>query len=456
MKYCFDEFKKNISGKKVAVVGVGISNAPLIKMIVNLNAQVTACDKRQSLGDIEDKLKSLGVTLCLGEDYLKGVIGCDVIFRTPSLRPDNDYLVKARKDGAYVTSEMEQFLKYCPCKVFGVTGSDGKTTTTTLISEMLKTTGRRVFLGGNIGNPLFNIIEEIKEDDFAVVELSSFQLMDSKYSPDVSVVTNVSPNHLDIHKDMNEYISAKKNVYLHQNENGVLILNRDNDITYSMKNEAKGKVNMFSIKDSSTFAHLCGEKLIVGGEEVCNIDEVKLPGMHNIENLLAAFSAAYGYVDISQMREIAKTFAGVEHRIEFVKEINGIKFYNDSIASSPTRTLAGIKSFKQKVILIAGGYDKKIPFDILASEGIDRIKTLIVMGNTKDKIKKAFKEEMKRSNKFVPIIEAQSLEDAVMKAYGSAVKGDIITMSPACASFDMFKNFEERGKEFKRIVNSIN
>lgn len=455
MRHSFNEFKEFIKGKKIALVGIGVSNKPLIKMLIDFGADVIACDKKSSLGDIEDELKSMGVRLYLGENYLEGVLGCDIVFRTPSFRPDNEFLNRARESGAYITSEMGEFLKYCPAKVFGVTGSDGKTTTTTLIYEMLKAEGYNVFLGGNIGNPLLNRIEEIKEDDYAVVELSSFQLMDIKHSPDVSVITNLSPNHLDIHKDMNEYVESKKNIFLHQDKDGVVVLNMDNEITNSMGSEVKGILRMFSIKNKDTFSHLDGDKLIVNDKYVCNIDEVKLPGMHNIENLLAAFAAVYGYVSYENMRKVATTFMGVEHRIEFVRDINGVKFYNDSIASSPTRTVAGLKSFKQKVILIAGGYDKKIPFGELSREGIDRIKALVLMGKTKQKIKDSFENEMNKRNIRIPIFEAESLEDAVKKAYSFAETGDIITLSPACASFDMFKNFEERGNKFKEIVMNL-
>lgn len=455
MKRDFTEFKSLVRDKKVAVVGIGVSNIPLITMLVNLGAKVTACDKKTDIGDIASGFIELGVDLKLGENYLEGILECDIIFRTPSMLPRNEYLSKAIEKGIYVTSEMAEFIKYCPCKVFGVTGSDGKTTTTTLISEMLKRQGYRVFTGGNIGKPLFSEIESISSEDYAVVELSSFQLMDINYTPEVAVVTNVSPNHLDIHRDMNEYIDAKKNIFLNQSEGEFVILNRDNEVTYGMKDEAKGITRMFSLKNKSVFAYLDQDALICKGHEICKLSEIKLPGMHNVENLLAAFCAISDYASIESMRYVAINFAGVEHRIEFVRELDGVKYYNGSIASSPTRTIADIKSFKEKVILIAGGYDKKIPFYELASEGIDRIKVLILMGNTKEKIKQAFEKEMKERNITLPILDASSLKEAVQLARENSESGDIITMSPACASFDMFKNFELRGKAFKEIVNEL-
>ncbi|WP_027309389.1 UDP-N-acetylmuramoyl-L-alanine--D-glutamate ligase [Caloramator sp. ALD01] len=454
MAYSFDEFKKFVFKKKVAIVGAGVSNTPLIQMMLDLGANVVVCDKKTSLGEYEEELKKKDVKLYLGENYLEGTKEADIIFRTPSLMPTNPYIKEALDRGAYVTSEMGEFLKYCKGKVIGITGSDGKTTTTTLVYEMLKKQGYNVFLGGNIGNPLFHRIEEIKENDFVVLELSSFQLIDAKFSPKVSIITNITPNHLDIHKDMQEYIESKKNIFLHQEEGGVVVLNKDNEITRKIAEETDKNVRLFSRKEKA-FSYLEEDNLIIDNNIVCHIDEVKLPGMHNIENLLAAFAAVYDFVSIDTMRYVAMNFSGVEHRIEFVREVNGIKFYNDSIASSPARTLAGLKSFKQKVILIAGGYDKNIPFEPLAEEGIDYIKCLVLLGKTKDKIKNAFLKVMEERNIEIPIVIADSLEDAVLKAYNAAEKGDIITLSPACASFDMFKNFEERGRIFKEIVNKI-
>lgn len=452
MKKSFNEFKEFINNRSVAVVGIGVSNTPLIKMLVKLGAKVTACDKKEDLGELSSELKSLGVKLYLGENYMEGVLECSVIFRTPSLRPDNEYLERAKRNGAYITSEMLEFLKYCPGKIFGITGSDGKTTTTSLVAEMLKENGNRVYLGGNIGTPLFDKIEEITSSDFVVVELSSFQLMDCNVSPDVAVITNLSPNHLDIHKDMNEYVNSKKNIFLHQDSDGVVILNKDNEITYSLRNQVKNSIRLFSIKNSDTFAYLQGEDLIIDGTKVCDINEVKLPGMHNIANLLTAFCTVYGYASIDSMRRVATTFNGVEHRMEFVREINGVKIYNDAMGTSPTRVINNLKHFKKNVILIAGGYDKNIPFDELAREGFSNIKTLVLMGMTRDKIKKAFEYEMKVRNEKLPIIIVDSLEEAVNKSLQAANPGDVITLSPGCAAFDMFKNYDEKGKKFKEIV----
>jgi UDP-N-acetylmuramoylalanine--D-glutamate ligase len=455
----FEEFKGFIKGKTVGVVGIGVSNKPVIRQLVSLGAQVVACDRREDIGEEKDELESIGVKVELGDDYLESIPGCQVVFRSPSMRPDNPYLEKARNNGALITSEMEQFLRYCPAKVIGVTGSDGKTTTTTLINEMLRASGFNTFLRGNIGDPLLYRIEDIRPEDYVVVELSSFQLMECHYSPQVAVVTNLSPNHLDIHKDMEEYVNAKKNIFLNQGSDGITVLNMDNEVTFSMRGEPGGSVRMFSSKNDMAKAYVKDEKMYVDDKFICSIDDVALPGMHNVENLLAAFCAVYDIVSVEAMREVALNFSGVEHRIEYVREYKGIKFYNDSIASSPTRVVAGLRYFKnerkKKVILIAGGYDKKIPFDELATEGLDKIKILILIGVTKGKIRQAFEEEMKNKNEMLPIIDADSLEDAINKAMEQGEPGDIVTLSPACAAFDMFKNFEERGKKFKEIVNNL-
>ncbi|KOF56211.1 MULTISPECIES: UDP-N-acetylmuramoyl-L-alanine--D-glutamate ligase [Clostridium] len=455
----FEEFKQFILGKKTAVVGMGISNRPLIHFLVELGAEVTAFDKKskEQLGaDVVSEFEKIGVELELGENYLDRLKGFEVIFKTPSMRIDSEALLKAKEEGSYITSEMKEFIKYCPAKIFGVTGSDGKTTTTTLIYNMLKEEGYVTWVGGNIGMPLFSKIQQIKPSDKVVLELSSFQLMTIDISPEVAVITNLSPNHLDIHKDMNEYIEAKKNIFKFQGKNDILVLNTDNDITRGMVKEAKGRVFTFSRKEKvEVGAYYSNNKLYLLGKEVCDKDEIVIKGMDNVENYMTAFCAVSADVSIESMRKVAKTFSGVEHRREFVRELNGVRYYNDSIASSPTRTLSGLNAYGKPVILIAGGYDKHIPFEPLAEKGYDKIKTLILVGNTKYKIKEVFDKFEKEKGIKVPIIMTETFEEAVNEARRIGQKGDIVTLSPACASFDMFPNFEDRGKKFKDIVNKL-
>lgn len=458
MKKDFSEFKEFIKNKNVAVVGIGVSNIPLIKFLVKLGAVVSAFDIKdeKALGDIAGEFKELGVKLILGEGYLDKLTGFDVVFKTPSMRVDSEALVKAEGEGAYITSEMEEFVRYCKGKVYGVTGSDGKTTTTTIISKLLIEEGYKTWVGGNIGTPLFAQIEEIDEKDMVVLELSSFQLMTMNSPIDVAVCTNLAPNHLDMHKDMQEYIDSKKNIFLYQEENEVLVVNRENEITYGFEKEAKGEVREFSSKRVlQNGSYYKDGSLYLDGKEVCKKDDIVIKGMHNVENYLAAFLATKDDVSISTMKAVAEKFTGVEHRCELVRELDGVKYYNDSIASSPTRTLAGLKAFDKKVILIVGGYDKNIPFEPLAYEGYPFIKELIVLGATKDKIKAAFDKLALENDIKVSMNFVSNLEEAVSKARELAEEGDVVTLSPACASFDMFPNFAVRGNVFKEIVMNM-
>ncbi len=454
----FCEFKKFINGKSVAVVGLGVSNIPLINFLVKLGANVTGFDMKseEALGEVAVDFKKKGVKLELGEKYLEKLTGYEVVFKTPSMRIDCEALVRSKKEGAYITSEMEEFVRYCKGKIYAITGSDGKTTTTTIISKLLEAQGYKTWVGGNIGTPLFSNIEEIEENHMVVLELSSFQLMTMNLPVDVAVVTNLAPNHLDMHKDMQEYIDAKKNIFLYQNNDNVLVLNRENDITYGFESEAKAEIREFSSKRVlNNGAYFDEGILYLDGNVVCKKENIVIKGMHNVENYLAAFTATKNDVEIETMKKVAESFAGVEHRCELVREVYGVKYYNDSIASSPTRTLAGLFAFERKVILIAGGYDKHIPFEPLAEEGYPFIKELILLGDTKELIKEAFEKLMMNNNINIPIVMVNSLEEAVNKAKEISEFGDVVTLSPACASFDMFPNFAVRGNKFKEIVNSL-
>ena len=458
MKKDFKEFKDFIKNKNVAVVGIGVSNIPLINFLLKLGAKVTAFDRKtkEELGDVFNDFVSKGVKLELGENYLDNLTGFEVVFKTPSMRIDCDALVKVKNEGAYVTSEMEEFVRYCKGKVYAITGSDGKTTTTSIVAKLLETEGYRTWVGGNIGTPLFSRIEEVEDGHMVVLELSSFQLMTMNSPVDVAIVTNLTPNHLDMHKGMEEYIDSKKNVFLYQNETDVLVVNRENDITFGFEKEAKGYVREFSSKRIiENGAYYKEGKLYLEGNEVCEKDNIIIKGMHNVENYLAAFIATKDDVKIETMKNVAESFGGVEHRCEFVREIDGVKYYNDSIASTPTRTVAGLRAFEKKVILIAGGYDKHIPFEPLAEDGYPYIKEVIILGATKFKIKEAFEKLKIEKGIEIPTIMVDSLEEAVEVSRKISTEGDVVTLSPACASFDMFPNFMVRGNKFKEIVNVI-
>ena len=456
------QFFQQISGKRIAMCGIGVSNTPLIEKFLKMGARVVACDRRsrEQIGPLADTLESQGAELRLGSDYLEN-LEVDMIFRTPGMQFDLPELKKARANGIAVTSEMEVFFDLCPATIFAITGSDGKTTTTTLVSEMLKAEGKNVFVGGNIGTPLLPEIENITEDDFVVVELSSFQLISMRKGPDVAVVTNVAPNHLDVHKDMDEYVGAKKNILLHQNAFSRTVLNIDNDITKGFSDDVRGQKMYFSmnkpVKNGAWLSEDGYLNLSYRGISVplLHKDDIAIVGDHNVENYLAAISAVWGYVGADSIVKVAHDFKGVEHRIEFVREVEGVKYYNDSIASSPTRTIACLKAFKEKIILLAGGYDKHIPFEPMAPYVVDKVKLLLLNGPTADKIEAAVKADPNYTVGNPKIVRVKNFEEAVMVAHEMAAPGDTVALSPACASFDAYPNFVARGKHFKELVEKL-
>ena len=455
----FEEYLHSLRDKTVAVIGIGVSNRPLIQLLLDRGVTVTACDKksREALGAIGDELEGRGCHLRLGEDYLKNLTE-DVIFRTPGMRPDLPELTAAVERGSVLTSEMEVFFEVCPCPKIAVTGSDGKTTTTTIIAELLKRAGRTVHLGGNIGHPLLAETGSMSPKDIAVLELSSFQLMTMTKSPHIAVITNLAPNHLDVHKDFQEYISAKENIFTHQTENDIAVFNADNAYTAEEAEHAVGRTRLFSrqreledgvfLRDNAIIARSGGQE-----REVMQVSDIKLPGVHNVENYLAAIAAVDGLVSDKTIRDFAREFGGVEHRIELIRTRNGVRWYNDSIASSPSRTIAGLNSFPGKVILIAGGKDKGIPYDALGPVVNDHVKLLLLCGATAGVIRRSV--EQAKNYHGLEILDVEDYQEAVSIADSRAVEGDVVILSPASTSFDRFANFMERGKAFKAIVNRL-
>ena len=447
----FERYFEALRGKQVAVLGLGVSNRPLVRLLLEFGCQVTGCDKtpREKLDEEVLLLEQEGCRLQVGEGYLEDV-EADVVFRTPGMHPGNPAIETLRRRGAEITSEMEVFFEVAPCHLIAVTGSDGKTTTTTLIAEMLKAEGKTVWLGGNIGTPLLPLCREMKQDDYAVVELSSFQLMDMKRSPQRAVVTNLAPNHLDVHKDMEEYVQAKKNIFRFQKPGDLLVLNGDNEITASFA--GAGQTHFFSRKGRTNCVWEENGAIYRRGEKILETADILIPGTHNVENYMAAIAAVDGLVSDDAIRRVARNFGGVEHRIELVRIKDGVKFYNDSIASSPSRTIAGLRSFTQKVILIAGGYDKHIPYDVLGPEICTHVRKLFLCGATAGKIRAAVEQTGMEQPE---ITDCGDFENAVRSAAAAARAGDIVLMSPASASFDQFKNFMVRGECFKKIVKEL-
>jgi len=450
MQSAFDRYFTSLKGKRVAVLGLGVSNRPLVKLLLSAGCTVTGCDRvsRENAEEGLLELESLGCKLSLGDTYLDDV-EADILFRTPGMHPGHPAIEALRSRGAQVTSEMEVFFQVCPCPILAVTGSDGKTTTTTLIAEMLKASGRTVWLGGNIGTPLLPLVRQMQPTDVAVVELSSFQLMDMTHSPLRALITNLAPNHLDVHRDMEEYVSAKQNIFRFQDENGLLVLNADNAITASFR--GNGKTVFFSRK-ASAHVHIKDGIICRDCEAVLDTADILIPGVHNIENYMAAIAMVEGLVADETVRHVAKTFGGVEHRIELVRIRDGVRFYNDSIASSPSRTIAGLRSFSQKVILIAGGYDKHIPYDDLGPEICAHVKKLFLGGATGPKIRAAVES---CPGEKPEITDCGNFEAAVRAAAAAAEPGDVVLMSPASAAFDQFRNFMVRGEFFKKLVREL-
>ncbi len=454
------EYIASIREKTVAIVGIGVSNTPLIELLAKSGVRVTACDRksREELGRQAGQLEALGVTLKLGENYLKDLTQ-DVIFRTPGLRQDVPELLAAAAQGSEITSEMEVFFQVAPCMLIAVTGSDGKTTTTTLIAEFLREAGKTVHVGGNIGRPLLCEADEMRPEDYAVLELSSFQLMTMTRSPHIAVITNLAPNHLDVHRNMAEYISAKENIFTHQDSEDISVFNLDNDITAEQASRAVGRRRLFSRRSEPEEGVFLRDDVIVSRtngavREIMRTSDILLPGVHNVENYMAAIAAMDGLVPDEAMRQVARTFAGVEHRIELVRTLRGARYYNDSIGTSPSRTIAGLRSFPEKVILIAGGYDKHIPFDTLGPELVEHVKLLILCGATAEKIR-ACVENAPNYQDAPEMLTVSELRTAVETAAQRAGDGDVVLLSPACAAFDQFKNFMERGRVFKQIVTGL-
>ena len=450
----FQQYFRSLQGKKVAVLGLGVSNRPLVRLLLEYGCDVTGCDKtvREKLDREVLELEQQGCKLSLGEGYLDN-IQADLAFRTPGMHPGNPALEALRSKGTEITSEMDVFFRLCPCPILAVTGSDGKTTTTTLIATMLRAQGHKVWVGGNIGAPLLPNAPRMEKTDYAVVELSSFQLMDMTRSPQVAVVTNLAPNHLDVHKDMQEYVDAKKNIFRFQDASGRLVLNADNAITATFR--GNGSTQFFSRQGKDADCTLEEGVICCQGRKILDTRDILIPGVHNVENYMAAILAVRGLVEEENIRQVAKTFGGVEHRIELVRVKDGVRYYNDSIASSPSRTIAGLRSFRQKVLLIAGGYDKHIPYDVLGPEICDRVKKLYLGGATGPLIRQAVENAPQYAPGKPEIVDCGDFTSAVLAAARDAREGDVVLMSPASAAFDQFKNFMERGNHYKKLIKEL-
>lgn len=461
-----EEFNNFVNGKNIAIIGLGVSNIPLIDYFYEKKAKVTVFDNR-SIDKIEedviDKIKNYNFNYFFGEDNLEHLKGFDIIFRSPSAMPFIKEFEEEVKKGAILTTEIEMLLKLTPSKTIGITGTEGKTTTTSIIYEILKKSGHKCFLGGNIGKPIFTMVKDMKPEDFVILEMSSFQLINMQISPQVSLVTNMYPDHLNVHRSLQEYQEAKKNIFLHQNENGIVVLNYDNEVTNSFAKDAKGKVIFFSSKEKLENGYIYDREdgYIKYSEKGTYIplihkSEILLRGIHNYENICAALAVTSDFIDINLAIDAIKNFKGVEHRLEFVREIDRVKYYNDSIGTSPASTIAGLNAFDENIVLIAGGSDKGLDYEEIGKAIVaQNVETLILCGPTAPKIEEATKNAMQNDLNKVTILHVENLEEAVKLAKNRAKPGDVVLLSPASASFDAFKNFQERGNKFKEFVNNL-
>lgn len=446
-------YNDKLKNSRIAIIGMGVSNIPLVDYLYDLSCDVTIFNNKELDSNIKNKLDNYKFKYFTGESYLDNLVGFDIIFRSPSCLPTKSELVKAKENGSIITSEVMEVLKLTPSLTIGITGSDGKTTTTTLINEILKSNGYNTFLGGNIGTPLFTKIKDMKKEDIVILELSSFQLMDMNVSPNIAVVTNIAENHLDIHKDFNEYIDAKKNIFKYQDNNSILVVNADNDIVN--KFVSKGETRYFSRSKKTNYFYTDGVDIFYKDKKILNKYDIKLRGIHNLENICSALTAIIDLIDLDKSISAIKEFNGVEHRLEFVREIDGVKWYNDSVSSSPTRTIAGLNSYDEDIVLIAGGYDKHLDYTPLAKPILDKVSKLILLGDTKEKIYNAVTNLNKEIGKDIEIYKCYSLEEVVNTAKKVSKSGEVVLFSPASASFDMFKNFADRGIKFKDLVMKL-
>lgn len=469
-----EEYINSIKGKKVAFVGMGVANTPCAEFLAKNGIETYACDMRDKkyIGeDVCKHLESLGVHFSLGEHYLDVLPQMDIVFRSHGILPfQNPWIGECIKRGQTVTTEMEVFFKYCPSKIFAVTGSNGKTTTTTLISKMLEAEGYKVFLGGNIGKALMPCLDEITKDDIAVVELSSFQLLtmgNMKNKPDVAVVTNIECTHQDHHISLDEYVDAKRNVLIYQNASQRTVLNADcdysigNSVYHDMRYDVRGQLFEFSIKhpvENGAYMDEAGNIYYAeNGKKtlVMNKSDIIIPGMHNVENYCTAISAVWGMVGVDTIKKIAQTFGGVEHRIEFVREFDGVRYYNDSIATSPSRVISGLKAFGTKIIVLMGGSDKGNDMSEMVPYILKYVKLLVLNGATADKIYDTIIADPNYKDSGIVIEKVPTMAEALEVAKSKAQSGDIVSLCPACPAFDQFKTFEYRGREFKRLVNEF-
>jgi UDP-N-acetylmuramoylalanine--D-glutamate ligase len=456
------------AGKRITIMGLGFFGGTigLARYLVAHGAQVTITDLKPAaeLQDSVAALHGLPVHFVLGRHERADLTDVDMVFASPAVRQDSPYLVAARAHGVPIDTEMNLFMRLCRGSVIGVTGSNGKTTTTSLIGAILQVAHPRTQVGGNIGRSLLPEVSVIEPGDPVVLELSSFQLEDLAAvgrSPQIGLLLNLTPNHLDRHGSMDAYLAAKMQIFAYQGPEDVAILNADDPRLQPHISCLRSQVRVFScLQAVQDGAYLAGDRLVVArsgrASEVCRLQDIPLLGRHNVANVLAAVAAADAWgVPGAVMRTVIRAFPGVEHRLERVRELNGVSFYNDSIATTPTGTLAALEAIQQPTWLIAGGYDKGIPFHALGEAIVQRVKGVFLIGATAPQIAQAIAMACPPGRDLPAISFCRDLQHAVQAAFGAASPGEVVLLSPACASYDQFRHFVERGRLFKQLVSAL-
>ncbi len=441
-----------IKNKKILILGMARSGISVAKLLANYHNEIVISDIKEQDDSVVNELKSLNIKIVILESQEDLVDDSfDYVVKNPAIRKDNPAVVKARSLGIPVINEMEVSFFFLPkdVEIIGITGSNGKTTTTTITYELLKNTNKNVFLGGNIGIPLSSVVTDIKSGDILVLEISDHQFCDMyDFKTNISALTNLSEVHLDFHGSYEEYKMVKKKIFNHHTHDDLAILNKDNLDVQELTQDIPSKKVYFSTKEK-TDIYLDNHRIFYFDEEVISTEDIKIKGNHNYENIMIAIAIAKQYgVANEDIKAFLSNFNGVEHRIEFVRNVRNRKFYNDSKATNNESTIIALDSFKENTILIMGGLDRNIPFDPIAFH-LQNVSCIVAYGETKEKIRDfAIKNN-------VSVIVTEDLEEATLKAYEKSEEGDIILLSPACASWDQFKDFEVRGNEFKKIVNEL-
>lgn len=449
----------NFENKKVLVSGVAKSGISAARLLKTLGAIVTIQDakSREELGDVINELEKEGILLYLGKNPDDIIEQNELLVMSPGVPTDLPFVEKAREKGIKVIGEIELAYYFCKANIIGITGTNGKTTTTTLVGEICKEYFKKTYVVGNIGNPFADITLETEKEDIVVAELSSFQLESIvEFKPKVSAVLNITPDHLNRHHSLENYILAKERIFENQDENDFAILNYNDLATRNMAETTKAKVIYFAYNkvlesgiysdEKSIFVNAFGIK-----EKVIDIDKLKILGSHNVENAMAAIGCCLSVgVPIEIIRDVLHKFTAVEHRIEYVKTVNGVEFYNDSKGTNPDASIKAIRAMRSPICLIAGGYDKGSDFKELVDEFKGRVKFVAIIGEVKEKIAETLKE-----SGFENFSVVESFEDAIKICYKNAEKGECVLLSPACASWDMFSSYEERGEIFKEFVNGL-